>query len=137
MPLLRMEAGTNLIGGQPFSLENLGEGAGCVPRVRPYAGTDVTALDNLYFIKEREESCKYLSVREITRRIANTCDIIYFSARKLGSARGSNGTLTRAPIRPDRRWLPFFEGSSPTVVCRCGRWSARRGSGRDHGRGDD
>ena len=44
--------------------------------------------DNLYFIKTREEACKGMSVREITREIADLADIIYFSARKLGCARG-------------------------------------------------
>lgn len=44
--------------------------------------------DNLHFIKEREEACKDLSIREITRRMADLCDVIYFSARKPGCARG-------------------------------------------------
>ena len=44
--------------------------------------------DNLYFIKTREESCRSMSIREITRAMAELTDIIYFSARKLGCARG-------------------------------------------------
>ena len=44
--------------------------------------------DNLYFIKEREEKYKNMSIREITREIADLSDLIYFSARKLGCARG-------------------------------------------------
>ena len=44
--------------------------------------------DNLYFIKVRDESRKDMSVRDITREIADQFDIIYFSARKFGFARG-------------------------------------------------
>ena len=86
---VRMEAGTNLIGGQPFSLQNLRE----VSEVCREAGIllvmDASLLaDNLYFIKTREESCRSMSIREITRAMAELTDIIYFSARKLGCARG-------------------------------------------------
>lgn len=86
---VRIETGTNLIGGQPHSLANLRE----VRRVCDKFGVklvfDASLLaDNLYFIKEREAACKNMSIREITRAIADQCDIIYFSARKLGCARG-------------------------------------------------
>ena len=53
-----------------------------------WCSTPACSPDNLYFIKTREEACKQMSVREITREIADLCDIIYFSARKLGCARG-------------------------------------------------
>ncbi len=86
---VRLEAGTNLIGGQPISLENIRE----VSRICRENGImyvlDASLLaDNLYFIKTREEDCKDMSLREITRTIADLSDIIYFSARKLGCARG-------------------------------------------------
>lgn len=89
IPFLRMEAGTNLIGGQPFSLENLEE----VHKICKENGImmvlDASLLaDNLHFIKVREERCKDLSIREITKKIADRFDIIYFSGRKLGSAKG-------------------------------------------------
>lgn len=86
---VRMEAGTNLIGGQPFSLENIkGVSKICKENNIPLVLDASLLTDNLYFIKVREEACKDMSIREITREIANQCDIIYFSARKLGSARG-------------------------------------------------
>ncbi len=86
---VRIETGTNLIGGQPHSLANLRE----VRRVCDKHGVKIVfdaslLADNLHFIKTREAACKNMSIREITRAIADLCDIIYFSARKLGCARG-------------------------------------------------
>ncbi len=86
---VRMEAGTNLIGGQPFSLQNLREVKTICDEFGIMLVLDASLLaDNLYFIKTREESCKNMSIREITLAIADLSDIIYFSARKLGCARG-------------------------------------------------
>ncbi|MBS1170576.1 MAG: tryptophanase [Burkholderiaceae bacterium] len=86
---VRVETGTNLIGGQPHSLENLREVSGICKKNGIKLVFDASLLaDNLYFIKAREESCKNKSIREITREISDLCDIIYFSARKLGCARG-------------------------------------------------
>ncbi len=92
---LRLEAGTNLIGGQPVSYENM---KAATEIAREYGITtilDASLLqDNLYFIKTREDSMKDKSIREITRMIADLFDIIYFSARKFGFARGG-GILVR------------------------------------------
>jgi len=109
---VRMEAGTNLIGGQPISLANLTE----VRRVCDEHGLllvmDASLLaDNLYFMKTRERSCRDLSVREITRRVADLCDILYFSARKLGCARGGGICLrTEELYRRLRGLVPLYEG---------------------------
>ena len=109
---VRMEAGTNLIGGQPFSLENLGE----VRRLCDQHGIllvlDASLLaDNLYFIKQREATCQNLSIREITRKLADLCDIIYFSARKLSHARGGGICIRdEALFRKMRGLVPLFEG---------------------------
>ena len=86
---VRMEAGTNLIGGQPFSLENAIE----VKRICAKHGIRVVLdasllADNLYFIKAREKQCKDMSIKEITHKLSECFDIIYFSARKISSARG-------------------------------------------------
>lgn len=86
---VRLEAGTNLIGGQPISLENMRMVSGICKENGIMSILDASLLaDNLYFIKTREESCKNMSLREITRAISDLWDIIYFSARKLGCARG-------------------------------------------------
>ena len=109
---VRMEAGTNLIGGQPFSLENLGE----VRRLCDQHGIllvlDASLLaDNLYFFKQREAACQNLSIREITRKLADLCDIIYFSARKLSHARGGGICIRdEALFRKMRGLVPLFEG---------------------------
>ena len=86
---VRMEAGTNLIGGQPFSLENLSQVRKVCDKYGLILVLDASLLaDNLYFIKTREEKCKSMSIREITLKIASLSDVIYFSGRKLGCARG-------------------------------------------------
>ncbi|NLL07022.1 MAG: tryptophanase [Clostridiaceae bacterium] len=92
---VRLETGTNLIGGQPHSLENMQEIRKVCDEFGILLVLDASLLaDNLYFIKTREEKCKDMSIREITRAIADLSDIIYFSARKLGCARGG-GICTR------------------------------------------
>lgn len=89
IPFIRMEAGTNLIGGQPFSLENLVAVQKVCEENEILLVLDASLLaDNLHFIKTREEQCKNMSILEITQKMASLCDIIYFSARKLGCARG-------------------------------------------------
>jgi len=109
---VRMEAGTNLIGGQPISLANLGEIRKVCDRHGLTLVLDASLLaDNLYFLKTREESCKDLSIREITRRIADLCDVIYFSARKLGCARGGGMCMRDEGLyRKMRGLVPLYEG---------------------------
>lgn len=109
---VRMEAGTNLIGGQPFSLENLIQLRQVCDNYGLLLVLDASLLaDNLYFIKLREEMCKAMSIREITLRIASLCDIIYFSARKLGCARGGGiCTNNKDVFFKMRELLPLYEG---------------------------
>lgn len=86
---VRIEAGTNLIGGQPISLDNMLAAADLCRKYGVMSILDASLLqDNLYFIKTREEAYKNKSIREITRILSDAMDIIYFSARKLGFARG-------------------------------------------------
>jgi tyrosine phenol-lyase len=112
IPVVRLEAGTNLIGGQPISLENIQE----VKKVCDEAGIllvlDASLLaDNLYFIKNREKQCKDMSIREITRAISDLCDIIYFSARKLGCARGGGiCTSSQEVYLKLRELITLYEG---------------------------
>lgn len=109
---VRMEAGTNLIGGQPFSLENLQD----VRKVCDENGLmlvfDASLLsDNLYFMKEREEQCKSMSIEEITKKIMALCDITYFSARKLGFARGGGiCTNSKDLYMKMREYITLYEG---------------------------
>ncbi len=109
---VRMEAGTNLIGGQPFSLANLAEVRKVCDQYGMILVLDASLLaDNLYFIKEREEACKDLSIREITSRVADLCDVIYFSARKLGCVRGGGICIRSEDLyRRMRPLVPLYEG---------------------------
>ena len=109
---VRMETGTNLIGGQPHSLENLAAMRAVCDKYGLLLVMDASLLaDNLYFIKTREAACKDMSIREISRRIADLCDIMYFSARKLGCARGG-GICVRTDelYRLMRGLVPLYEG---------------------------
>jgi tyrosine phenol-lyase len=109
---VRVETGTNLIGGQPHSLENLAAVRRVCDEHDLLLVMDASLLaDNLYFIKTREAACKDLSIREITRRIADLCDIMYFSARKLGCARGGGICIrTDELYRKMRGLVPLYEG---------------------------
>lgn len=109
---VRMEAGTNLIGGQPFSLQNIKDVRAICDKHGIMLIMDASLLgDNLYFIKVREEACKDMSIREITRQIADCCDITYFSARKLGSARGGAIICNKLDyFMASRELLTLYEG---------------------------
>jgi len=112
IPFVRLEAGTNLIGGQPLSLENVREVAAvCHSNGIPVVLDASLLQDNLYFIHEREEACKDMSIREITRAIADEVDVIYFSARKLGFAKGGGICIRdRVMFEKMRELVPLFEG---------------------------
>ena len=112
IPFVRLEAGTNLVGGQPISLENMKAVRAVCDEYGVMLVLDASLLqDNLYFIKTREESCKGKTIREIAREVADLCDIIYFSARKLGAARGG-GIITNneQAYKTMRHLVPLFEG---------------------------
>ncbi|HWP95642.1 MAG TPA: tryptophanase [Syntrophomonadaceae bacterium] len=109
---LRFEAGTNLIGGQPFSLENMREVSKVCKQNGIILVLDASLLaDNLYFIKVREEQCRNMSIREITSEVSDLSDIIYYSARKLGCARGGGiCTGNEELYLRMRELLPLYEG---------------------------
>jgi tryptophanase len=67
--------------------------------------------DNLYFIKIRDPEFKDADIKDITREIASLTDIIYFSSRKLGAARGG-GILTSDEelFVKMREMVPLYEG---------------------------
>ncbi len=109
---MRIEAGTNLIGGQPVAYENM---KAATELARSYGITtvlDASLLqDNLYFIKTREESMKDKSIREITRMVADCFDIIYFSARKFGFGRGGAICVREEKLFHDLEdYITMFEG---------------------------
>lgn len=109
---VRMEAGTNLIGGQPFSLANLREVRDACHEFGLRLVLDVSLLaDNLYFIKAREDACRDMTIPEITRAIADCADLLYFSARKLGFGRGGGICIRdEETYKQLRGFVPMFEG---------------------------
>lgn len=109
---VRLEAGTNLIGGQPFSLGNAQQVCAIARERGIPTVLDASLLqDNLYFMKTRDPACRELTVREITRKLADLFDIIYFSARKLGFGRGGGiCTNNRAFYEGMMDFIPLYEG---------------------------
>ncbi|MDR1873044.1 MAG: tryptophanase [Deltaproteobacteria bacterium] len=109
---VRVEAGTNLIGGQPVSLENTRKVAAYCQKKGLKLVYDASLLaDNLYFIKTREKGCENKSLAELVREIASLMDIIYFSGRKLGCARGGGiATKGEEDFMRMRDLVPMFEG---------------------------
>lgn len=109
---VRMESGTNLIGGQPVSLENIKQVSKICRKHNIKYMLDASLLsDNLYFIKEREQGCKKMSIKEIVKKISDCFDIIYFSARKLTSSRGGGMCFrSEEDYTQVRNLLPLYEG---------------------------
>ncbi len=109
---VRFEAGTNLIGGQPISLQNMEEVYEVCKSNDIMVVLDASLLaDNLYFMKTREDCCKNKSIREITRAMSDLSDIIYFSGRKLGCARGGGICTNREDVYMKLRELvTLYEG---------------------------
>ena len=107
-----MQAGGNLIGGQPFSLKNLEEVSLCCKKHGIILILDASLwTDNLYFMKIREKECENMTLEEITLKASKLCDIVYFSARKLGSARGGCIVLDDEKIMVKlQELIPLFEG---------------------------
>ena len=109
---VRIEAGTNLIGGQPVSLENMLAVADICHKYKVKSVLDASLLqDNVYFMKTREAQCKYMTTREIYHLLASKCDIIYFSARKLGFSRGGIICSVDPKYTAEMmEYIPLYEG---------------------------
>jgi len=89
IPFIRLEASTNLIGGQPFSIQNMRD----VKKIADENGImivlDASLIgENAYFIKKREEEFKNSSIKDILLLMCNFADVVYFSSRKVSSTRG-------------------------------------------------
>lgn len=112
IPYIRMEASTNLIGGQPFSMENLREVRAIADKYNIRLVLDASLLgENAYLIKQREEEFKDSSMAEIILTMTGLADLVYFSARKLSSSRGG-GICTNdyAILKELEPLVPLFEG---------------------------
>ena len=109
---VRMEATTNLIGGQPFSLENL-------KQIRQICNEHGLLLvldgslvcENAYLIKQREKGYEDKTVGDIVKEICSLVDLYYMSGRKNTSVRGGMiGTNNKQLFDKIRPWLPVYEG---------------------------
>ena len=112
IPFVRIELGTNLIGGQPVSLSNIeATKALCAQYNIPLMIDASLMTDNLYFNKLREDKCHDMSIAEIALAISKCADIIYFSARKLGSAKGGGIVIDDVKLFDQMKVLiPVYEG---------------------------
>ena len=109
---VRVESGTNLIGGQPVSLDNMLAVTDICHDAGVKAVLDASLLqDNVYFMKTREARCKFMDTKQIYHLLADHFDIIYFSARKLGFAKG--GIITSKDSKYTKElmeFIPLYEG---------------------------
>jgi len=109
---VRMEATTNLIGGQPFSLENLRQVKALVEPLGIFLVVDGSLIsENAYFIRQREPGYENTSIRDIIAEIASVADLLYLSGRKSCSVRGGMIATNRKDLHEAiRPWLPVYEG---------------------------
>ena len=109
---IRFEAGTNLIGGQPFSMANLREVSAIAKAHNIKLLMDTSLInENLYFIKIREEGYQDKSIKEIMHEMMSYTDFSYFSGRKVSCTRGGGiCTNSREIYMQMRDLVPLFEG---------------------------
>lgn len=112
IPYIRMEASTNLIGGQPFSVQNLRDVRAVADKYNIRLVLDASLIgENAYLVKEREEEFKDASLGEILQTMTSLADLVYFSARKLSSSRGGGICTNEESIyRELEPLVPLFEG---------------------------
>ena len=112
IPFIRMEASTNLIGGQPFSIHNLQQVREVADQHGIMLVLDASLLgENAFLVKQREEEWKNTSLSEILKVMTGLADLVYFSARKLSSSRGGGiCTNNRVLYSKMEALIPLFEG---------------------------
>ncbi|MDD2910210.1 tryptophanase [Petrimonas sulfuriphila] len=112
VPFIRMEASTNLIGGQPFSIQNLRDVRAIADKYNIRLVLDASLLgENAYLVKLREEEFNETSMADILKTMTELADIVYFSARKLSSSRGG-GICTNSEViyKELEALVPLYEG---------------------------
>lgn len=112
IPFIRMEASTNLIGGQPFSLENLHNVRKIADKHGLMIILDASLIgENAYFIAKREKGYENKSIGTILLEMCDLCEIVYFSGRKVSSARGGAICTNSLTIYDKMKHLvPLYEG---------------------------
>ena len=109
---IRFEAGTNLIGGQPFSMANLREVSAIAKAHKIMLLMDTSLInENLYFIKTREAGYLDKSIKSILHEMMSYTDFSYFSGRKVSCTRGGGICTNNHDIYMKMRdWVPLYEG---------------------------
>jgi len=109
---IRMEATTNLLGGQPFSMENLKEVRKiCHEYGIPLILDGSLISENAYFIWKREKGYEKKTVAEIVKEMCGMVDLFYMSGRKNTCVRGGCiATNNEKLFRELEPWLPVYEG---------------------------
>ncbi len=112
IPFIRMEASTNLIGGQPFSIQNLRDVRAIADKYNIRLVLDASLIgENAFLVKQREDEFKNSTMAEILKTMTGLADLVYFSARKLSSSRGGGICTDNIEIyRELEALVPLFEG---------------------------
>jgi tryptophanase len=112
IPFIRLEASTNLIGGQPFSIQNMQDVRKIADQHGIMVVMDASLIgENAYFIKQREDEYKSHSIAEILLTMCDLVDVVYFSSRKVSSTRGGGICTNREDLYNKMRDLiPLYEG---------------------------
>ncbi len=112
IPFIRLEASTNLIGGQPFSIANMREVKKIADEHKIMIILDASLIgENAWFIKKREAEFAETSIKDILNEMCAIADIVYFSSRKVSSTRGGGiCTNDHGLFLKMRDLVPLFEG---------------------------
>lgn len=112
IPFVRMEASTNLIGGQPFSVQNLRDVRAMCDKYGIRLVLDASLIgENAYMVLKREEEFKNSNLGDILKIMTGLADLVYFSARKLSSSRGGGMCTDKLEIFKELEALvPLYEG---------------------------
>jgi len=109
---VRMEASTNLIGGQPFSMQNMRDVRALCDEYNTMMVLDASLIgENAYMIKQREEEFKNAEIKDILNEMCGYSELVYLSSRKVSSTRGG-AILTNSEdlYLKMRDLLVLFEG---------------------------
>jgi tyrosine phenol-lyase len=112
VPFIRMEASTNLIGGQPFSMKNFEDVRKIADKYKVMIVLDASLIgENAYFIKKREKEYEDKSIGFILKKMCDLSDIVYFSGRKVSSSRGGAICTNNKDLYNKMKDLvPLYEG---------------------------
>lgn len=112
IPFIRMEASTNLIGGQPFSVQNLRDVRAIANKYGIRLVLDCSLIgENAYLVLQREEEFKNADMATVIHAMTSLADLCYFSARKLSSSRGGGICTDSMEIFKELEALvPLYEG---------------------------